>query len=631
MAPKEAKKILVVDDDPGVLRFVQKALAREGFFCLTANSAEGAMRLIEKHRVRLLVLDLQLQETHATNLIQKLEHNGHAIPFVIITGQGDERVAVEMMKRGALDYVVKDTNFLEFLPTVIGHSFKQIERENRVFQAEQAVQESERRFRETLDGMIEGCQTLGFDWRYLYVNEAAARHGRRTVKELLGHTVMEVYPGIESTPLFSRLDECMKRRTPGNLENEFHFGDEESAWFQLSVQPVPEGLFILSLDITKRKEAERCRQLQYDIAVILAENDSLEKSIMRVLDLICRELGWKTGEYWTVDQASNLLRIVVSSTQGEWTPLWEEFTRTRTLQFGKGIPGDVFLGRKPAYIQNLRKVPNFKRRILAEKLGMTNSFAFPLVARQEVLGVIVLFGNVSQPPDEELWACFASIGAELSQFIERKKLEREVLEISHKEQNRLGRDLHDGLGQQLTALQFFTVKLAAEAEEKCPHLGKEVRKMGDYLRDAIKQTRAMANGLSPVTLHEGGLVTALSKLAEGVGAIADVDCKLVCRYTDEIGTEDAIQLYRIAQESTNNALKHGRAKRIRISLTRRKNGQLQLAIGDNGCGFSPSEFQGDGMGLRVMKYRAALIGADLKLASRPGKGTRVTCSLRKYI
>lgn len=237
MSTAEPKRVLIVDDDPGLLRLIQKTLAREGFFCTPASSGAEAIRLVESAAVDLLLLDLKLQDTNAGEFIERLALIGRRIPFVIITGQGDERVAVDMMKRGALDYVVKDSNFLEFLPTVVGHAIAQIERESRLAVAERTVKENERRFRETLDAMMEGCQTVGFDWRYLYVNDAAARHGRRPVSELLGRTMMEVYPGIERTPMFLELAECMKSRSSRNLENEFHYGDGDSAWFQLSIMP----------------------------------------------------------------------------------------------------------------------------------------------------------------------------------------------------------------------------------------------------------------------------------------------------------------------------------------------------------------------------------------------------------
>ncbi|MFZ1401302.1 MAG: PAS domain S-box protein [Candidatus Promineifilaceae bacterium] len=127
--------------------------------------------------------------------------------------------------------------------------------------AEQAIRDSEERYHSTLENMLEGCQIIGFDWRYLYVNPSVAEHGRTTAANLLGKTMMEAYPGIETTDLFAVLSHCMTNRTPHLMENKFEYEDGSYAWFDLRIQPVPEGLFILSIDITERKAAvEALRQ-----------------------------------------------------------------------------------------------------------------------------------------------------------------------------------------------------------------------------------------------------------------------------------------------------------------------------------------------------------------------------------
>ncbi len=119
---------------------------------------------------------------------------------------------------------------------------------------------NEERFRHTLDNMLEGCQIIGFDWRYLYVNNAAARYGRQTKESLLGHTVMEKYPGIENTELFALMHQCMTERTARIAEFEFSYPDGDTSWFQFTIQPEPEGIFVLTLDIAERKKAEMVSQ-----------------------------------------------------------------------------------------------------------------------------------------------------------------------------------------------------------------------------------------------------------------------------------------------------------------------------------------------------------------------------------
>ncbi len=145
--------------------------------------------------------------------------------------------------------------------------------------------ESESRYRHILDSMMEGYQILGFDYRYLYANDAAAEHGCRAKEDLLGQTMMEMYPGIETTPLFETLRRCMEERVAEVMENEFSYPDGSSAWFSLTMQPVEQGVAVLSLDITKRKQAERdlralnvelVRRVEERTAQLQAANEELE-------------------------------------------------------------------------------------------------------------------------------------------------------------------------------------------------------------------------------------------------------------------------------------------------------------------------------------------------------------------
>jgi len=122
---------------------------------------------------------------------------------------------------------------------------------------EEKLKESEIHFRDTLDEMLEGVQIIGFDWKYQYVNDAMAQHGKYKKEELIGHTVMEMYPGIEETSIYNIYEECFRDRVTIHLENEFVFPDKTVSWFELSFQPVPQGIFILSVDITERKHAEQ--------------------------------------------------------------------------------------------------------------------------------------------------------------------------------------------------------------------------------------------------------------------------------------------------------------------------------------------------------------------------------------
>jgi PAS domain S-box-containing protein len=126
-------------------------------------------------------------------------------------------------------------------------------------QAEEERIKAEERVRRTLDNMLEGCMIIGFDWTYLYVNDVAALHGHQNRENLTGRTMLEMYPGIEKSPVFAAYRRCMKERVHLRFESEFTFADGITGWYEFSVEPVPEGIFVLSLDITERKKAEQLR------------------------------------------------------------------------------------------------------------------------------------------------------------------------------------------------------------------------------------------------------------------------------------------------------------------------------------------------------------------------------------
>lgn len=344
MTADAAPRLLVVDDDEGLLILMADALAGEGYRVDTANTGRGALEQIEAQPPDLMLLDLKLTDVESGEIMTRLTRSEARVPFVIVTGQGDERVAADVMKRGALDYVMKDGALLDLLPSVV----------------------------------------------------------------------------------------------------------------------------------------------------------------RRALDAIGRE------------------------------------------------------------------------RALA-------------VARAE-----------------------------------HARLQGEVLAASERERHSIGADLHDGLGQLLTAVEFMCTALKEDTARTQPEISIRLDQMGGMLREAVAQTRFLARGLVPISGGPEALRQGLSALAERTNALGRTRCEFVT--SGDVDVSDAAaagHLYRIAQEAVNNAVKHARATSIRLRLAR-KGAQLALEIADDGSGLPPKS-EGKGAGLGLMRHRAGLIGAGLTLKSRRGGGLVVTC------
>ena len=139
----DAATILIVDDDQALLRVIETTLRREGFVTATASSGKAAIDWLGKNRADLMVLDFELSDIPGEELINHRASIERCIGFIIITAQGDERVAVDMMKRGALDYLVKDAQFIEFVPTVVRRALDRLDKERRLQEAEEALLRSQ--------------------------------------------------------------------------------------------------------------------------------------------------------------------------------------------------------------------------------------------------------------------------------------------------------------------------------------------------------------------------------------------------------------------------------------------------------------------------------------------------------
>jgi PAS domain S-box-containing protein len=212
---------------------------------------------------------------------------------------------------------------------------------------------------------------------------------------------------------------------------------------------------------------------------------------------------------------------------------------------------------------------------------------------------------------------------------ERKRLEKEILEISEREQRRIGQDLHDGLCQHLAGIEMLAQVLAQKLEAKFKDASVRATEIASAVREGISQTRLLARGLSPVTLEAEGLMSALAELAVNTKKMFRVQCVLVCPHVVKFDDHAAAtHLFRIAQEAVSNALKHGKAKNISIHLHETAS-HLHLRVNDDGAGFPEKFSAGTGMGLRIMQTRIGMVGGTLTIERQPAGGTSVIFSAPK--
>ncbi len=211
----------------------------------------------------------------------------------------------------------------------------------------------------------------------------------------------------------------------------------------------------------------------------------------------------------------------------------------------------------------------------------------------------------------------------------RKRLERELLEAGERERQRLGRDLHDGLGQHLHALFYMATLLETELKGGSPGRAQEAGRLARQLEHGLELIRSLARGLQPVNPVPEGLMAALRELSERARTLYHVDSRFRCPAPVLIHRHSAANhLYRIAQEAVNNSMKHGKPTRLRVKLTATPK-RIVLGIRDDGRGIGRRSARSQGMGLQVMQYRAETIGGSLAVQRHPQGGTEVVCTIAR--
>lgn len=453
--------VLIVDDDQGLARLLQRALQREGFAAAVALSGAAALEWLGQNRAELMLLDLKLQDIEGPQLVARLTDAARCPPFIIITGQGDERVAVDMMKRGARDYLVKDVDFLQFVPAVVRRALEQLDKERRLAEAEEQVLLVRSVVEQGFSAVL--ITSADPELRLIYINPAFAKATGYSPESVIGRPLGSL----------QSLDHVYRRLRSG-LPADSPFLDEISTFSAAA------------------------------------------------------------GERW-----------------GEW-----------------------------------RIGP------VKDKAGRNSHW-------------LIIFRDIT----------------------ERKRLEREILEIGDQERRRIGQDLHDGLCQHLAGIELMSQVLEQKLAGKSKADAKRAGEIARHVREAIGQTRALARGLSPVTLESEGLASALRELAANTEKMFGIVCRVQAPHTiPGAPAATGTHLYRIAQEAVSNGIKHGKASAVSIRLEKVDN-RLALEVRDNGAGIPRVLPRHDGMGLRIMQYRAGMIGGLLSIEPGPDGGTIVSCSL----
>ncbi len=484
---------------------------------------------------------------------------------------------------------------------------------------------------DVIERLSDGFMVLDLKNRIVDLNPAAEILIRVSREDAFGKPAEDI---LQNWPKLDLESPVRELETKGSVRI---FG--ELRYLNVRILPLirkPEGLVgkvILWRDITERRMSDNARQRARDEMFGLLH--SISGSAFRTLGL---------NEFLT----ETSLQIMYSFESQASLILLREESHSKTdapgfyLASHQGIPqnrldhlssspavarimGQIIDSKEPFFVPDTSTDPRLPESM--QQSGISSLMLIPLTTGDQVLGAIGLLRKNGLIYRQDEMNRLQTVADELASFI-RADRQRQIA-IALEERQRLFHDLHDSISQKLYGVVTLTEAAQGHLETGGTVQAPELSRIGASARQALKEMRLFLFQMKqPVDLEHVGLVAALHERLAAVEGRANIKTKVLADENINLPLEKETMLYYIAQEALNNIVKHAEATSITIFLKNQKNA-IKLQVVDDGCGFDPTLKGKAGMGLRIMQERVAKVGGKLKIASTPGKGTKITVTVGK--
>lgn len=669
-------QVLIVEDSENDAALLELELERAGYepHCRRVDSPAGLAAALDSKPWDVIIADYVMPQFNGLAALAMVKQRELDLPFIVVSGHISDDTAVAAMKAGAHDYVMKDN--LARLGPAVDRELREAEVRRGRRRADERLK-AEHEFRNAIeDSVPSGIAVVDLEGRQSYVNPAFCEMVGWSEAELVGARPPFMYwPQEEIDLITSAMSTVVRGEAPSTgLELRFRRRSGERINVLLQVTPLKDAFgningWVSSVsDITERKRAEVRLAAEHAITRILTNAPSLHEAGPGIVQVLLDGLEVDLGGLWCLEPKHQVLSMSFVNLRRASPALkvFLEETRRLNLAEGEGLPGRVWKERKPVWIEDLELDDAVQRRELAQRARLLSAVAFPVQSGSEFFGVLEFFTLRRLETDPHLLNMMSAIGSEIGQFVhrrqaeeglrrahdelevrvqqrtadlklansklhaaiaERKRLEHELLDITERERRRIGLDLHDDLGQKLSGVALMTKGLELKLSRIDPEAAKDASQIHTLVQEAMSHTSDLAHDLASLKVDGSDLPGALDGLAARARQLFGIACRM--KTQGDIPSLDAGvagQLYKIAQEALTNAIKHGKAKRVAIQLSMLDR-ELRLTIQNTGLPFPDLKHKSTGMGLRIMNYRASLIGGELEVKGLGEAGTRVTCSL----
>lgn len=592
----EQISILFIEDNPGYTRVIKEYLKRSFLefqpTIKVANTLENGTDRLREEVFDIILLDISLPDSFGLDTFEAIHEEAQTVPIIVLTGLDDEKIGIKAVKFGAQDFLTKKW----LTPTLLSRSISYAIQRNRL---KTKLEKSEKRLLEAqrlahLGNFEQDLETGELIW-----SDELFRIFDMDPKgeEPSFSGFMKMIHPEDRNRVVNTIDKVRKETKPQFLELRVNTHSGRSKHIFNIINPLKNQageivkIFGTTHDITQYKKTEnklkehehRYRTLfkaaTDEILVFQVDEQMNPLPFLEVNDTACNILGYSRNEL-----LQKIIYDIVAADKEEVDRrielIIEEQEVVRDSRH-KTKEGDII----PLEI---------------------SSRAFKFNGRHTIV----------------------SIGRDIR---ERLELEQEILNISDYERQRIGHDLHDSLGQMLSGIGLLAQNLVKKSKKNGWPAEKEIQDITDMIREADQQARTLSRGLVPIYLESDGLDAALNELVERASKLYSIDVHYQPGSTNiQEDNTRALHLYRITQEAINNAVKHGKATSIEVELSSFED-QIFLRIQDNGSGFQEPEERSDGMGLRIMHFRSQMIGGNLKINSKKGVGTEITCHIPRAI